>query len=188
MPHPSRIILCAPPNSGKTLVVKNLLLHKQPIYDNIYIYHNDPSSKEYDEIEAIHLEEIPPIDEFDENEKNLFILEDISFKDLNKAQKALIDRYFGCWSTHHISVWATFQDPFSCPATIRRMSNIIILWKNHDLNALSHLSSRLGIKTKDLRYIFDHICTDRHDSLTIDTTRPKNYLRKNLFEVIPYNG
>ena len=47
----------------------------------------------------------------------------------------------------------------------------------------------MGIKTKDLRYIFDHICIDRHDSLTIDTTRPHQLLRKNLFEVIPYmNG
>ena len=188
MPHPSRILLCGPPNSGKTLIIKNMLLHKQPIYDRICIYHNDPSSKEYDEIEPLdHFDEIPTIDEFDENEKTLFILEDISFKDLNKSQKALIDRYFGCWSTHHnISVWATFQDPFSAPATIRRMSNIIIIWKNHDLNSLSHLSSRLGIKTKDLRYIFDHICTQQHDSLIIDTTRPKQYLGKILLEVIPY--
>ena len=38
MPHPSRVILCAPPNTGKTLIVKILLLHKMPIYDRICIY------------------------------------------------------------------------------------------------------------------------------------------------------
>ena len=100
----------------------------------------------------------------------------------------MIDRFYGCWSTHHnISVWSTFQDPFGPPPSIRRMSNIIILWKNQDVNSLSILSSRLGIKTKDLRYIFDNICNGPHDSLIIDTTRPYAFLRKNLFEVIPYS-
>ena len=66
------------------------------------------------------------------------------------------------------------------------MASHVMLWKNHDLNSMSILASRFGLKTADLKYIFTHICSDPHDSLLIDTTRPKQKLRKNIFEVINY--
>ena len=59
--------------------------------------------------------------------------------------------------------------------------------ENHDLNSLTILSSRFNIKAKDLKYIFDHICKDKHDSLLIDTTVNNKYrLRKNVYELIDY--
>ena len=190
MPHPSRIILCAEPNLGKSLIIKNLLLHASPHFERIVIFHSDPTSKEYTDIDAEYIyDEIPEVDFFDENVKNLFILEDINFKRLKRDQKDLIDRYYGCFSTHHsISVWATFQRAFSCPPEIRDMSNIMLLWKTKNLNALSQLSSRLGIEADDLKYIFKNICKDKYDFLVIDNTRPLHRLRKNLFETITYNN
>ena len=189
MPHPSQIIFCAGTNQGKTLILKNCLMHANPIFDRIVIYHNDPTSEEYNDVDAEYVSEIPEVDFWNKNMKNLFILEDINFKRLKRDQKDLIDRYYGCLSTHHsISVWATFQRAFSCPPEIRDMSNILLLWKNRNVRALSDLSTRLGIDADDLKYIFKNICTDKYDFIVIDSTRPDKYLRKNLFKVINYNN
>ena len=67
--HPARLILCANPNTGKTMVILNLLLHKKPPFDKIYLIHNDPTTKEYDMIDCEILEEIPPIEEIDKTIK-----------------------------------------------------------------------------------------------------------------------
>ena len=188
LPHPSRVIYCAASNLGKTLILKNCLIHATPNFNRIVIYHNDPSSEEYNDVDAEYVTEIPEVDFWDKNLKNLFILEDINFKRLKRDQKELIDRYYGCFSTHHsISVWSTFQRAFSCPPEIRDMSNILFLWNSRNKRSLSDLSSTLGIDVDDLKYIFKNICTDKYDFLVIDSTRPEKYLRKNLFHVINYN-
>ena len=81
-------------------------------------------------------------------------------------------------STHHnISIIITSQDSFSIPASIRRMCSHVMLWKNHDITSMNVLASRVGLKSADLKYIFNHICKEPRDSLLIDTTR-KQRLRK----------
>ena len=45
MAHPSRIILCGNPNSGKSLAILNMLLHKKPPFQKIYLIHNDPTPR-----------------------------------------------------------------------------------------------------------------------------------------------
>ena len=187
-PHPFRMVLAGPPNVGKTNVIYNVLLHKQPPFERIIIFHNDPSTQEYQSIDAEYVEELLPIEEVDGNVKNLIIIEDVDYKNLNKNQRSLLDRYFGVFSTHHnISIILTCQDPFSCPPNIRRMCSHLVLWKNHDLNSMAILSSRFNIKTRDLKYIFDHICKDKHDSLLIDTMRDGKFrLRKNIYDCVEY--
>lgn len=189
MAHPSRIIACGPCNVGKSLVFffLNLAMHADPLFDRIVIFHNDGESEEYEQIDAEFIDEVPTIDFFDKKEKTLLIFEDIPFKDMKRATLSLVDRYYGWWSTHHnISVWSTFQDPFSCPPRIRRLANIVILWDNGDADSMSELSRKVGLTSKDLRCIFDNNCTDFHDSLIIDKSRSYAKLRKNIFEVIPY--
>ena len=179
MAHPSRIILCGNPNSGKSLAILNMLLHKKPPFQKIYLIHNA--------IDCEVLEELPEIDKIDTDLRNLIIIEDIEYRTLSKDQKRLLDRYFGCYSTHcNISIWITAQDAISIPASIRRMASHVFIWKSLDLNHMSILSSRFGLNNKDLKYIFDNILTDPHDSLLIDSTRPSCRFRKNIFEVLPY--
>ena len=48
------------------------------------------------------------------------------------------------------------------------------------------LASRFGLKSADLKYIFNHICKEPRDSLLIDTAR-KQILRKNIYEVISFD-
>ena len=188
MAHPSRIIGCGPCNVGKSLIFLNLMVRADPVFDRIVIYHNDPESEEYEEVDAEYVDEVPTIDFFDKTQKNLLVFEDINFKAMKRDQLALVDRYYGCWSTHHnISVWSTFQDPFGAPARIRRLANTIILWNNGDADSMAELSRKVGLTSKDLKYIFDNICTEFHDSVIIDKSRPYAKLRRNLFEVIPYH-
>ena len=42
---------------------------------------------------------------------------------------------------------------------------------------MSELSRKVGLTSKDLKYIFENICTDFHDSLIIDKSRPYAKLR-----------
>ena len=150
MPHPNRIIFCANPNSGKALAIKNVLLRSDPPYERIVVYHADPTSEEYGDIDAEYVTEIPEVDFWDRTKKNLFIIEDINFKRLKADQKQLVDRYYGSFSTHHsISVWSTFQRAFSCPPEIRDYCNILFLWNTRNVHSLSELSSRLGINADD---------------------------------------
>ena len=186
-PHPFRLCCVGPPNVGKTNVIYNIIYHKKPPFEKIFILHNDPSTKEYQHIDAEYLEELPDIEEIDPDVKQLIIIEDIDVKNIPRQQRSLLDRYFGCFSTHHnISIILTSQDPFSVPAPIRRMCSHVIMWKNHDINSMQVLASRFNLRAKDLKYIFDHICKDRHDSLLIDTTRPDMRLRRNIFEKIDF--
>ena len=129
-PHPFRLILCGGPNSGKTNYIYNVLYNKSPAFERIINFHNDPSSKEYQNIQADYVEELPPIEEIDPEIMNLLIIEDIDFKNgLNRKQRSLLDRYYGCFSTHHnISIILTAQDAFSIPPNIRRMCSHVVLW------------------------------------------------------------
>ena len=46
-PHPFRLILVGPPNSGKTNIIYNILIHKKPPFERILIFHNCPTTLEY---------------------------------------------------------------------------------------------------------------------------------------------
>ena len=185
--HPCRVILCANPNSGKSLTILQLLLHKKPPFDKIYVIHNDTQTREYDAIDCEILDQLPDFDDIDSEKSNLIIIEDLEYKTMSREQRALLDRYFGCFSTHRsVSLFLTAQDAISIPATIRRMSSHVFIWRSNDINHMAILSSRFGLTPKDLSYIFKNILTDPHDSLLIDSTRPQCRYRKNIFFPIPW--
>ena len=100
-PHPFRLICRGQPNCGKTNVIYNILYHKKPPFERILIFHNDNYSCEYQNVDAECIDELPDIDEIDSEIKNILIIEDIDYKNLPKQQGSLLDRYFGCFSTHH---------------------------------------------------------------------------------------
>ena len=151
--------------------------------------HNDVETQEYNNIDPTYLDNvIPNIEEFDPTKKNILIIEDVDYRNMPKSEKTILDRHMGCNSTHkNISIMMTAQDGFNIPPSIRRMCSVLCLWKGHDVNALTILSSRFGIKTKDLKYFFDRIATGKYDFIVIDTHRTgKLRIRKNLIEPIDY--
>ena len=51
------------------------------------------------------------------------------------------------------------------------------MWKNHDITSTNVLASRFGLKSADLKFIFNHIGKSLRDSLLIEATR-KQRLRQ----------
>ena len=187
IPHSFRSIIIGRPHSGKTLLVKNLILRQKPRFEDVYLIHCDIDyTKEYDDINPIKLEEIPSPNEWEGKEKSLVILEDLSFKDLNKFQAEALKRLYGYVSSHkNISVIATCQDFHDLPIMVRRCSNLFILFPNIDYSNLSQISKKVGLNDNILKKLFKIFCKSNHDSIWIDLTDDSPYpLRLNGYKLI----
>jgi len=189
-PKPFRMLILAPPSRGKTNLIKNILLHTNPEFDNIYLMHTDlHGTKEYDDIETIQLEQVPEIDEFDRENRNLLILDDFSIGLLGKDDLHRLQRLFSYVSTHrNLSIIITSQDLFSQQHNARfivRYCNVFILYKIKNLELLGLISKRLGLKKEDTENIFKEHIKTQYDFLVIDDTEnTPALLRKNLFDIL----
>lgn len=186
-PHPTRICLMGPPNTGKTTVIKNLILRSQEPFEDIFVIHCDPEfTKEYDDLDCTFLDEIPSADQWQGEVKSLCILEDLPFKEMNKDQKRNLSRLFSFVSTHkNMSVYLSAQDGFDIPPIVRRTANVWIIWRSPDIDSMSTIARRTGLSSKHFKRIFDKLMTEDKDSLWIDMTNKSPYrLRKNGFELI----
>jgi hypothetical protein len=147
------------------------------------------TTKEYDDLgkNIEMMSEIPPPEYWKGNkQKTMVICDDLDMKSYNKIQKKNLSRLFGYCSTHcNLSVLLTQQDCFECPPIVRRCCNMFVLWASHDLASMSQIAKKAGMKTGDLRTIFETICTKPKDSFWIDLTdgSPAKF-RKNGYEVI----
>lgn len=170
-PHPFRAVLLGPPNSGKSTIVKNLLLRGDPDFAKMYVIHADADgTSEYDDCKAVLLPEIPePQDWPNDKEKKLVVVDDIDVKRLGKQQMSALDRLFGYVSTHkNISCILCSQDVFNIPAGVRRCANLWVLWKSPDTHAVSMCASRCG--KLDFDNLFNKNCLNPHDSVWVDMT------------------
>lgn len=132
------------------------------------------------------LKDIPAPEEWEGLVKTLVILDDLEFKAMSKDQKRNLDRLFGFVSTHkNISVILCSQDPFSVPAIVRRCSNLWVLWKLPDLDAMSICARKTGLKSQSFNILFNTLNINGHNSLWIDMTEKSPYpLRKNGYTLI----
>ncbi len=194
-PHPFRLVALGPPNCGKSTTVKNILLRAHPPFQEIFIIHCDPpdpdddentGTKEYDDIDCEFLDEIPSQDEWQGDVKTLVILDDLEFKQMDKDQKRNLNRLFGYASTHkNLSVALCSQDPFEVPPIVRRCSNVWVLWRMSDMDAMALTARRTGLNKVHFKRIFDKLMLGDKDSLWIDMTEKSPFrLRKNGFECI----
>ncbi len=150
-----RMILCGKPGCGKTCMIKNIILRTQQSkkpFERIYCLHQDSLAREYSDINAEILTELPYNDFWmdypeeedvgsgkpelqDEEEqeperpKTLVIIDDICFKDLGKEQTMLLDRLCGFISTHcNVSLACLNQDFYAVNSIIRKCANIFCIW------------------------------------------------------------
>ena len=56
-PHPFRICFIAPPNSGKSMILKNVLIQCDPPFEKIYLVHNDVETQEYNTIDLEYIDD-----------------------------------------------------------------------------------------------------------------------------------
>jgi hypothetical protein len=193
-PHPYRITLTGPPNSGKSTTVLNILIRANPPFDKIIIVYpgGQAGTSEYDALGtgAEYLVEIPPPEFFPpvkdkKSVKTLVIIDDFELKQLPKTQRASLDRLIGHVSTHrNVSVMLCAQEYFNVPTIARRCSNVHVFWKPRDMNNLSMMSQRAG---EDLESLFQ-FCPNTKDSIWIDQTSGSPMpLRKNGYIAIEKN-
>lgn len=189
IPHPFRCVCLGPPNVGKTTIVKNLLLRADPPFEEVVVIHCDSGyTQEYDDVgDNIEiLSEIPAPEDWEGRVKTLVVLDDLEFKGMNKIQKKNLDRLFGYVSTHkNISCILCSQDPFNVPPIVRRCSNLWVLWRCPDLDAMATCARKTGMKSEGFNSIFTQLMLEPKDSLWLDTTDHTPYpKRKNGFEII----
>lgn len=171
-PHPFACCMIAKPNCGKTTTCLNLILNQTPEYERIIVVHHDPEgTKEYDDIGCEMRSDIPGSEDLDPDIKTLVIIDDLFVKKLPKESEAKLDRLFGYNRTHkNTSVIITAQDYVQLPPNIRRLCNIFIIWKVHDLTSQKLLAKKIGLKERDLYELFKHVLNGPKDSLTVDMT------------------
>ena len=177
IPHPFRCLCFGPPNTGKTTVVKNLIMHQEPPFEEVIVIHCDAKySKEYEDVGVKLIDKIPAPNDWPGVVKTLCVLDDLEFKGMNKQQKSALNRLFGYVSTHkNISVVLCSQDPFNTPASIRRMSNLWVLWKMADLQTQFMTCRRAGLEKDQFEFIFKNLIKKTNDSLWIDKTKNSPY-------------
>ena len=181
-----RAIIWGPPDSGKSTLVKNILLRADPPFVKLYVVHCDPDyTNEYVDVDGEMLTEVPdPTDSklFD-GTKTLLVFDDIEFKYLPGESKRRIDRLFGFASSHkNLSIAYCVQDGFNIVPTVRRMANLWVIYKIDDIDALSTIARRTGFKKKDFEYLFNNFVKGKHYFIMIDKTNDTPYpLRLNGF-------
>ena len=187
IPHPFRCVCLGPPNCGKGLVIKNILLRAKPAFEEVYIIHCDPEyTKEWDDVGGEMMSKIPPPESWEGKVKTLVILDDLEFKGMDKDERRNLDRLFGFVSTHkNISIILAAQDTFNVPPIVRRCSNLWVLWKMSDMDSLANTARKTGMKASNFNTIFNELMMNSHDSLWIDSTSGTPYpLRKNGYTII----
>jgi hypothetical protein len=193
-PSPFRMIIAAPPSTGKTSLIMNLILYqeKPKPFDNILIYHHAPErTDEYNIIlqneNVEFVDHFPLESELDPSKKNLVIIDDVYVAKLKPKPMEDFNRLFGYVSTHHnTSVILTTQVFTKVPAEIRRMAQIFVIGKPKDTRQLDRISDFLDIDVKLFKYAFRKYMKKPHDTLTVDTTTnsPCKY-RFNLLDKFP---
>lgn len=172
-PHPFRIIVAANPGSGKTNMIKNIIVHARPHFKRIFLCHYDLETKEYDDIDVVKLEMIPHAKSkaFKGSQKNLLIIDDYDFKSLSKEEMNQFRSLFKYASTHRgLSIIVATQDFFNLPPIIRRLSNVYFIWKGSaDLDSLYQVGRRIGYTKDEFKELLD-LCKDKFDNICIDFT------------------
>jgi len=189
-PRPYRMVLSGPPSSGKSCIIKNVIARGD--FQEIYLVHTDPSTKEYDDLEIVWQDtKLPEIEMLrgSRDINKLLIIEDCDLTRMSKGEKHTLDRLAGNVSSHsNLSIMFTSQDPISVPLCMRRTANIFILWPQPDLIALHAMARRTG-KDQDMYQKFFSKCTEPHDSIWIDLTKQSPFpLRLNGYTMLDKEG
>jgi len=183
-PWPTRILCCGAPNSGKSTLAMNILLHASPPYENVVVWHADADTQEWSLVTDQVVDTAPPLDSWNSNTKNCLVIDDVALKCLSKDDKKILDRTLGYASTHRgLSVIITSQQPNAIPANVRRMCNVYILWNSTDAQSLRDIALKCGIKSHELSELLK-LLPGPKDSLCIDLTGSPYRYRRNIFELI----
>lgn len=183
----SRIILAGHPGCGKSNTIKNLIVNQSPPFDEIYIFHIDSDTREYDKLNAkivMDVSELPTLADLDPETKTLIIYEDVDFTSMKNKDVVLLDKYLRYGATHKgCSVYISCQDYFTVPVSMRRKISITYIFKVDDAT-LSLYCRNLSITREMFELLIEKYLGERFDSICLDMSGHPVKLRHNVFEPI----
>jgi len=178
-PSPFRMLLIGGPHMGKSTLAKNLVVHQNPPFDEVYICHEDAGyTTEYADLDPTDiLPDIPSLEDWskiiekDPNKKRLCIIDDLEFTSAHKERIKNLAVLFRYGSTHKgISVIFCHQSFFDLPPLAKKMGNIFVIWRPRPNNELALIENRVGVEKDALKKVFMKHATQPRDSITIDHT------------------
>lgn len=183
-----RAIFCSIPNGGKTNLVLNII--REGNYEKIIIIHPDyDNSKDYAMLESAEFrKDIPAQDEWaeiTEGKKTLCVVDDVEITLLSKEQQTNLKRLYGYVSSHYnVHPILCYQEWYSIPIFLRKICNVIALWKTRSLRTLTGIGSQLGYEKEEFKALTT-LLQKPHDFLMFDLTKgTRAPIRLNGYEII----
>ena len=193
-PSPVRILILGPPNVGKSTLIKNIIIHARPRYQEVFLIHEDAEfSKEYDDLEPTEkMCDIPELEYWEYEgpyKKRCVIVDDLEYTGANKERLSRLAVLFRYASSHKgLSIILAHQSFFDIPTIVKKMSNVFIVYKPRARNELSLIENRVGLPQDMLKELFEHVAPNFNDSICIDLTKNTPApLRLNVFDQIELN-
>jgi GTPase SAR1 family protein len=196
-PNPSRILLLGPPNVGKSTLVKNLIIHQRPRFDQVFVIHLDAGvSRDYDDLEpTAMLDDVPPLafwsdlpdrDEKGHRIKRCVVVDDLEMTHAHKERAKNLGILFRYASSHkNMTVYMCHQSAMDVPPLIRKMSNVWVIWRPRGRNELQTIENRVGLPAGELTLLFDAVAPEARDSICVDLSlHSPARLRLNIWQVI----
>jgi hypothetical protein len=189
-PHPFRTCILGGVGSGKSMIVKDILMAhqaKKPKFQQMIVIHGDVETLEYEDCEPdVIRNTIPAMDELDTSLKKVIVIDDYEFNNASKEQLTRISQLFRFGSSHrNTSIILGHQCYFRIPKTPRDCSNVFIIFKVPDRDEMNTIGRRIGFQKGTIHEVFKTHLSKYRDSLLINLipSSPHKYY-KNLFEKI----
>ena len=183
----SRIILAGSPGCGKSNIIKNIIINQKPKFEEIYIFHIDSNTKEYETSGAkicTDVSELPDLDNIDPENKCLIIYEDLDFTSMKQKDITLLDKFLRYGCTHKgCMIIIACQDYYTVPVSMRRKCSITYIFKTDEATA-SLYRRNLSITKIMFEYLIEKYLSSKYASLCLDMSGHPVILRSNMFTPI----
>jgi hypothetical protein len=183
--------LLGPCGVGKSTLIKNLILHQRPRFQEVYVIHEDAEfTKEYNDLDVTEmLDDVPGIDYWEYDGpyiKRCVIVDDLELTSANKERMKNLAILFRYCSTHKgLTIYFAHQSFFDVTSLVKKMANTYVLWRPRAYSELALIENRVGYAKGTLKEIFNTVATGHRDSICVDLSENSPApLRKNIWQKI----